>query len=489
MSLVRSGALLIALSLLGARSAQAGSVIVFPLDARGVSYDTASSATEWVLGTIRSIEGTEVIEPKTVEQEIGVKLTEQARACDYDVFCLVEVGEILQGDRMLIGHVRLVSGKEEEKHELKLIVLDVPKATIVEVLIWKIPTARPGGLEGAVRTATRRLFGKPDALVDFDLEPKDARLYFYGDPVQVPEDGSAMPYWSGTYLAVAEAEGYHPKELRVVIPPAEPGGAATRIPIRARARSAVHPPDGQKAGRALRPGLATRGERRHRGRRWGGPSRRGLSIDPRHALALDHRGGGDRPRRGRRRPDESGAVRLQRALGADAVSAGRHGDGAGRHRAAQHGAVAVSNRIVAHHRGWSGAARDRDLGDRRLDPDAEDEVMRFLLLIVVLAAACGLEERTDFLIGRQCDRNRSDCDPGAECLPHKHDPFADFRCRDRASFEPIDNQEAPLAYCNADIACPGDLVCNADRIREGTGRRLMVCKRPDDVFAPPLEGD
>src|SRR5688572_3424521 len=98
-------------------SAIAKSVIVFPLDARGVSYDTASTATKWVLETVNSIPKMKVIEPKTVEAELGVKLTEQARACEYDVFCLVEVGEILEGDSMLIGHVRLTGGKEGEKHE------------------------------------------------------------------------------------------------------------------------------------------------------------------------------------------------------------------------------------------------------------------------------------------------------------------------------------------------------------------------------------
>ena len=109
-------------------------------------------------------------------------------------------------------------------------------------------------------------------------------------------------------------------------------------------------------------------------------------------------------------------------------------------------------------------------------------------LILGFAFACGIEERSDFLIGRQCDPSNNLCDPGQACLPH--DPrMSDFRCRDRASFDPINGQEPPLAYCNAEIACPGDLVCNADRIRTDAGRRPLVCKRPDDVFAPPLEGD
>lgn len=235
-------ALLIAL-VLSAGTARAASVIVFPLDARGVSYDTADTATKWALETIRMSSGAEVIEPSRVEREIGVKLTEQARACDYDVFCLVEVGEILQGDKMLVGHVRLVTGKEGDRHELKLIVLDVSKATIVEVLIWKLPAVHAGALEHAVRAATKRLFAKPDALVSIDLSPENARLSFFGDPVQLPKDGSPLPYWSGTYYALVEAEGYHSKELRVAIPKSE---AATRIPIELEQDPLFVPERGQK---------------------------------------------------------------------------------------------------------------------------------------------------------------------------------------------------------------------------------------------------
>ena len=118
--------------------------------------------------------------------------------------------------------------------------------------------------------------------------------------------------------------------------------------------------------------------------------------------------------------------------------------------------------------------------------------MRCAFVIASIACsllACGLEERADFLIGRQCDQNGDECDEGQACLPHRIEPYSDFRCRDRASFEPIDGREPPLAYCNADIPCPGDLVCNADRIRVGGEDRPLVCKRSDDVFAPPLEGE
>lgn len=209
--------------------ARAERVVVFPLDARGVAYDTAGGATQAVLETMRAIPSVEVIEPATVEREIGVDLTEQAQACDYDVFCLVEVGEVLRTEKMLIGHVRLLNGPDGGEQELKLIVLDVAKATIVEVLIWKFPTSR-GGLLDATRAATKRLFANPDALVVLDVRPAEAKISFYGDPVVRPSEEAPMPYWSGTYLAVVEAEGFQTKELRVVIPPSK-GKSRTRIPI------------------------------------------------------------------------------------------------------------------------------------------------------------------------------------------------------------------------------------------------------------------
>jgi hypothetical protein len=114
-------------------------------------------------------------------------------------------------------------------------------------------------------------------------------------------------------------------------------------------------------------------------------------------------------------------------------------------------------------------------------------------LVVALGLAlggCALEERADLLIGRSCDPAvASSCDPGQRCLPHRWevDPD-DFRCRDRASFDPVGGAEAPLAYCDpaAGYDCPGDLVCNADRVRpRDGGLRRDVCQRADGGFAPP----
>lgn len=111
---------------------------------------------------------------------------------------------------------------------------------------------------------------------------------------------------------------------------------------------------------------------------------------------------------------------------------------------------------------------------------------------LLLAGGCGLEERGDFLVGRQCDPTAAEpCDPAQACLPHRFREGAldEFRCRDLASFEERAGQPAPLAYCDEGegYVCPGDLVCNADRIRFDAGYRPRVCKPSGDPFAPPLD--
>jgi hypothetical protein len=99
------------------------------------------------------------------------------------------------------------------------------------------------------------------------------------------------------------------------------------------------------------------------------------------------------------------------------------------------------------------------------------------------------------LIGRECNPSDTNtCDQGESCLPHSLDgqQYGDFRCRDAASFQPVNNgQEAPLAYCDPSsmLNCPGDLECNPDRVRQDASSRPLVCKLPGDIFSPPsLDG-
>jgi hypothetical protein len=121
---------------------------------------------------------------------------------------------------------------------------------------------------------------------------------------------------------------------------------------------------------------------------------------------------------------------------------------------------------------------------------------RHAVLIAYVAGAllgCSLMERADLLVGRACEPTLdAPCDPGQACLPHQRleGRYEDHRCRDRRSFEPTNGEEAPLAFCDeaAGYVCPGDLICNADRIRADGGPRPRVCKLPDDLFGPPLDG-
>ena len=113
-------------------------------------------------------------------------------------------------------------------------------------------------------------------------------------------------------------------------------------------------------------------------------------------------------------------------------------------------------------------------------------------LVVAALAACELDERTDFLLGRECDpANAADtCDPGDSCLPHSWlgDGPRDYRCRSAASIGAGTGAEPPLAYCDHDtLLCPGDTVCRADRVRPlpDGGIRREVCQLADSPFGPP----
>ncbi len=114
-----------------------------------------------------------------------------------------------------------------------------------------------------------------------------------------------------------------------------------------------------------------------------------------------------------------------------------------------------------------------------------------MLAAGLLLGACELDERTDFLLGRECDEARLDtCDPGDACLPHQwlSDGPREFRCRSEASFSPLTGGgEPPLAYCSRDHACPGTTVCRADRVRPipDGGIRREVCQDADSPFGPP----
>lgn len=193
-------------------------VVLFPLDARGVALDTAEHATALVKKTLLSIPKTEVIETKDVEKKLGVHLTEQARACEYDVFCLVEVGEILQSDLMVIGHVKRGAREPiDGELELKMFVLDVAKAVVIDTLVWKIPGGKDHALDDAVDAATRKLFSPASVAITFEVSPKNVEIVAYGDPWPKPKNG-VLNFWPGTYHTVIRAEGYQAVEQKIIVP-------------------------------------------------------------------------------------------------------------------------------------------------------------------------------------------------------------------------------------------------------------------------------
>lgn len=118
--------------------------------------------------------------------------------------------------------------------------------------------------------------------------------------------------------------------------------------------------------------------------------------------------------------------------------------------------------------------------------------MKHLWLLLLAWTACSLDERSDYLIGRQCrpDDPEQSCDPLQACLPHRQSDrgLENFRCRDKASFEPIAGEEPPLAYCNDQHLCPPGVECRPDRLRVDIMIRPLVCKLPGDVFSPPADG-
>lgn len=112
-------------------------------------------------------------------------------------------------------------------------------------------------------------------------------------------------------------------------------------------------------------------------------------------------------------------------------------------------------------------------------------------LVAVLGVGGCLAERDDFLVGRTCSFTQvSDCDEGQVCLPHAYTNNRpdDFRCRDRASFSPVDGRDGPIAFCDPALGlrCPAGIVCGPGRIRADSGPRRPICKSVDDGFGPPL---
>jgi hypothetical protein len=196
-------------------------VVVLPIETKGGKNSQQKVYTSYVMKALAGVGGIQALEARAVSK--GFDAASQAAQCGTDVFCLVQIGEAVEADRLIIGHVRRDPGKLDE---LRLSLVDVVKSSMIDTLKWDVPP-REGAMEEAVYAGTRHLIIKPDVRIAIDLEPKDALITLYGERVGSPPYPPELPYWSGVYYGRITREGYEPKEVRIDILPKQ----TTRVAI------------------------------------------------------------------------------------------------------------------------------------------------------------------------------------------------------------------------------------------------------------------
>jgi hypothetical protein len=196
----------------------ASQVAVFPLEARGVPGATADAATADLLAAVATIDNVGLVEAARPGKGLGVDLVARARACSEELFCLVELGEVLRVERVVVGHVAAERDASEGELELSLTVIDVPAAAVGRRLLWRVPALFEGALTDAVQAAARRLLASPDVRLKLELEPADAQVLIYGERMARPRDARELPFWSGGYYVRVVAPGHRAMELRLEIP-------------------------------------------------------------------------------------------------------------------------------------------------------------------------------------------------------------------------------------------------------------------------------
>lgn len=197
-------------------------VVVLPLDASGTTaYEASRTASRAMLLTLRDLPEVKVMESQAVSAELGVNLVEQVQLCRREVLCLVQIGDAVSADRLLLGELTEKNGTRS----VKLFVVDVTKAAMVDTMTWTV-SADDRVLEDAMNVAMRQLFASPDARVVFEVLPKDAQLELYGERANL-RFWEEIPFWSGVYHARLTKKGFDPREVRIVLP----RGGPTRIVI------------------------------------------------------------------------------------------------------------------------------------------------------------------------------------------------------------------------------------------------------------------
>ena len=204
--------------------AHALSVVVVPLDAEGTrAFEAARLASGVISSALRDLPELRVMESRAVSAELGVSLVEQVQLCRREVLCLVQIGDAVSADRMLLGELSEADGKRL----LKLYVVDVTKAAMIDTLTWTVGTD-DRMLEDAVRAATRQLFGQPDARMVLQILPRDAQLELFGERVNL-RYWEEIPFWSGVYYGRVSAKGHEARDVRIVLAPGGPSNVVIEL--------------------------------------------------------------------------------------------------------------------------------------------------------------------------------------------------------------------------------------------------------------------
>jgi hypothetical protein len=204
--------------------AHALSVVVVPLDAEGTrAFEAARLASGARSSALRELPELRVMESRAVSAELGVSLVEQVHLCRREVLCLVQIGDAVSADRMLLGELSEVGGQRL----LKLYVVEVTKAAMIDTLTWTVSND-DAVLEDAVRAAMRQLFGQPDARIVLQILPRDAQLELFGERVNL-RYWEEIPFWSGVYYGRVSAKGHEARDVRIVLAPGGPSNVVIEL--------------------------------------------------------------------------------------------------------------------------------------------------------------------------------------------------------------------------------------------------------------------
>ena len=203
--------------------AEASRILVLPLEAKEVSNERAAQTTRLLVNAIEQDPDAAIIDLESVRTELRLDLAVEAQRCEHDILCLVQLSELVQADRLVVGSV-----KDAEKGEtfLRLSVVDVRRASLVDSVRWRVP-AQSGAWEEAVGTAAKRLLSRPDATIVLDVWPKDADVTFFRSLSPPPPHGEEIEWWSGVYYGRVSKPGFEPTDIRLTVPP----GGPTRLTI------------------------------------------------------------------------------------------------------------------------------------------------------------------------------------------------------------------------------------------------------------------